>query len=209
MRKTMILVKKDLYFNQRMYICIYIAVVLLMLFSSLGIEDNDATPTLNYLVYTCLSSMVIVPYSFNKDDDLSTRNFIMTLPITLDEILWAKWLLSLVASVLLSFSGLVIFNYFGDPILYRCTLIPMITGVLFTSVFLPVYYKFDLHVAGFTVMAPVVLFAFLAKNLEKNWRVDGELFEVKLLLAVTTVTFVLSVFMIKITKKLIERKKYD
>ena len=167
----MILVKKDLYFNQRMYICIYIAVVLLMLFSSLGIEDNDATPTLNYLVYTCLSSMVIVPYSFNKDDDLSTRNFIMTLPITLDEILWAKWLLSLVASVLLSFSGLVIFNYFGDPILYRCTLIPMITGVLFTSVFIPVYFK--------------------------------------LLLAVTTVTFVLSVFMIKITKKLIERKKYD
>jgi len=205
LKKTLVLIEKDLYYNLKMYACIYIAVILLMFLCVLGFDGSEATSVLNYLVYTCFPSMVVVPYSFHKDDDLSTRNFIRTLPVTSDEILTAKCLLSLITSSIIACTGLGIFNCFGETVLCRCGLIPIMISMIFTSIFILVYYKMDLHAASFTCIIPIVLFALASKNLEENWEVSGDTLELRLLLILLGIVFLFAALMKKMTIKLMDR----
>lgn len=121
--------KKDISFNLKIYLGIFLVTLLLITAAVLGIDGSEATDTLNYLVYTCCASIIFVPFSYNIEDDFSTRKFISALPISMNQILTAKLLLSAIIASILSSSAVLIFYIFGKAILFRCVLIPVNIGV--------------------------------------------------------------------------------
>ncbi|MEG1089644.1 MAG: ABC-2 transporter permease [Clostridia bacterium] len=205
MKRIIVLIKKDLYYNQTMYIFVYIVSILLMLIAIFELDSGKAASTLNYLVYTSIASMVIAPYSFNKDDDLSTRKLISALPVTLDEILTAKCLLCFIASSIIACTALVIFNGLGEVVLYRYALIPIAISMFFTSIFILVYYNWDLHLASFTCMMPIILFAIIANNLEENWNVEENVINLRYFIIIAVATILFTAVMKKITVKFVNK----
>ena len=182
---------------------IYLLVSLLILAAALGIDGSGATDTLNYLVYTCCASIIIVPFSYNIEDDFSTRKFIAALPISMSEILMAKMLLGIIASAVLSSIGLLIFLALGKGVLFRCVLIPVMLSIIMASFFMLAFYKWDMNMARLVAVTPIVLFAFSAKMLEKL-NIAGDLFNMKMLLIVFVIVLVVAILLQRITLKLLK-----
>lgn len=205
MRKVLVLLLKDLYYNQNMYIGVLAAVTLLIIASILGLDGSNAGSTMNYLVYTCCASIVITPYSYNLEDDLSTRKFLLSLPITLKQIIIAKFLLTITASGLISSIGLFLFECFGEGVLYRCALIPISLSLAMTSGFIFLFYNWDANIARVFSVVPIVIFAIFAKELEDNREFSGESLSINslvfLLVGIFVIALVSGIITIKLAHK--------
>ena len=203
MKKIVILMKKDISFNIKIYLGIFLATLLLIIAAVLGIDGSEATDTLNYLVYTCCASIIFVPFSYNIEDEFSTRKFISTLPISMNQILTAKMLLGAIVASILSSSALLVFHIFGKTILFRCALIPVMLSIVMASFFVTAFYKWDINIARFVAIAPIILFAFSAKMVEQM-NVVGEAFSLSVLLIIFVIVVAIATLMKKITLKIVE-----
>lgn len=203
MKKIVILMKKDISFNIKIYLGIFLATLLLIIAAVLGIDGSEATDTLNYLVYTCCASIIFVPFSYNIEDEFSTRKFISTLPISMNQILTAKLLLGAIVASILSSSALLVFHIFGKTILFRCALIPVMLSIVMASFFVTAFYKWDINIARFVAIAPIILFAFSAKMVEQM-NVVGEAFSLSVLLIIFVIVVAIATLMKKITLKIVE-----
>ena len=203
MKKIVILMKKDISFNIKIYLGIFLATLLLIIAAVLGIDGSEATDTLNYLVYTCCASIIFVPFSYNIEDEFSTRKFISTLPISMNQILTAKLLLGAIVASIVSSSALLVFHIFGKTILFRCALIPVMLSIVMASFFVTAFYKWDINIARFVAIAPIILFAFSAKMVEQM-NVVGEAFILSVLLIIFVIVVAIATLMKKITLKIVE-----
>lgn len=206
MSRISALIKKDLYFNQVAYLVIFAATILLMAGAIGEVDGSEATGTLNYLVYTCGVSIILVPFSYNLDDASSTRRFLAVLPVTFDQIITSKYLLSVIMSTFLAGVGFVLFNSLGVAVLYRCMLIPIVLSLFMTSVFIFAFYNWDANIARLLLITPIVLFALMAKTLEQNDNINGDLFDLKILMILVGVVFIFAITTKKITVKIVNGK---
>ena len=203
MNKILVLIKKDISFNLSIYLGIYLVTSLLILAAALGFDGSEATDTLNYLVYTCCASIIIVPFSYNIEDDFSTRKFIYTLPVSMEELLKAKLLLGAIVSLILSGTAWLIFTALAKGVLFRCALIPVMISIIMASFFMLAFYKWDMNIARLVAITPIVLFAFSAKMLEKL-NIAGDLFSMKMLLITFVIVLVVAILLQRITLKLVK-----
>lgn len=203
MKKILVLIKKDISFNLPIYLGIYLVTSLLILAAALGFDGSEATDTLNYLVYTCCVSIIIVPFSYNIEDDFSTRRFISILPVSMHQVLMAKLLLGAMLSALFSGTAWMIFSVLGKAILFRCVLIPVMLSIAMASFFMLAFYKWDMNIARLVAVAPIVFFAAAAKTLEKL-NIVGDLFSIKLLLIAFIIVILVSILTERVTLKLVK-----
>lgn len=203
MKKILVLIKKDISFNLLIYLGIYLVTSLLILAAALGFDGSEATDTLNYLVYTCCVSIIIVPFSYNIEDDFSTRKFISTLPVSMHQILMAKLLLGAMFSALFSGTAWMIFAVLGKAILFRCVLIPVMLSIAMASFFMLAFYKWDMNIARIVAVAPIVFFATAAKTLDKL-NIVGDLFSIKLLLIAFIIVILASILTERVTLQLVK-----
>lgn len=203
MKKIVVLIKKDISFNLPIYLGIYLVTSLLILVAALGIDGSEATDTLNYLVYTCCTSIIIVPFSYNIEDDFSTRKFISALPLSMGDILMAKLFLGGMVSTMLSGTAWLIFMVLEKAVLVRCMLIPVMLTIIMASFFMLAFYKWDMNIARLVAVAPIVLFAFSAKTLEKL-NIVGDLFSIKSLLIAFVVVIFVAILLQRATLKLVK-----
>lgn len=203
MKKIVTLMKKDISFNLGIYLGIFLVTLLLITAAVLGIDGSEATDTLNYLVYACCASIIFVPFSYNIEDDFSTRKFISALPISMNQILTAKLLLSAIIASILSSSAFLIFYIFGKAILFRCALIPVMLSIVMAAFFIVAFYKWDINIARFVAIAPIILFAFSAKMVEQM-NVVGEAFSLSVLLIIFVIVVGIAALMKKITLRIVE-----
>lgn len=140
MNKILVLIKKDLYFNQKMNMGAFIGTIVFMTAAINGLDGDDGN-YFYYLFYTCLPSLIIIPCSYHLDDNLSTRRFISTWPVTFEKILLAKYILGILFSAVISCITLVLFNIFGNTeILYRLASILITTSLIFSNLFIFIAY---------------------------------------------------------------------
>ena len=119
------------------------------------------------------------------------------------ELLMAKLLLAAVVSLLLSGTAWVIFAVLGKGVLLRCALIPVMLSIAMASFFMLAFYKWDMNIARLVAVAPIVLFAFSAKMLEKL-NIVGDLFSMEVLLITFVIVITVAILLQKVTLKLLK-----
>ncbi len=201
MKKVMALIKKDIDFYKGMYGIILVIMTGLIYISSLDIDKNHATSTLNFLVYTCLVTICIVPYTYNIEDNRSTRQFILELPVSFRYIITAKYIFNIMSSAFFSFWAFGTYILLNQVILYRCLLIPILFSSIMNATFILFFYKLDLNFARLFLISPIVLFAIWAKRIE-NINITGSVFGNEFILSASIITVVFSIILGEITIRL-------
>lgn len=203
MNKILVLIKKDLYFNQKMYIGAFIGAIVFMTAAINGLDGDDGN-YFYYLFYTCLPSMLIIPYSYHLDDNLSTRRFISTWPVTFEKILLAKYVLGILFSAAISSIALVLFNIFGDTeVLYRIALIPIAVSLVFSDVFVFIAYRWDIHVASYVCSFPVLIPMYLLLYIERKTGISGNQFTPEVLILFAAAAIIITFIVSRLTVKLV------
>lgn len=201
MGKIFAIVKRDIVFNKKMLGIMLCSLLLLMVLAAAGVDGSDATETLNYLVYTCCASIIVVPFSYNLEDNLETRRFLSTLPICIDEIIIAKHCLNFFISALISIAGILVFGIFGKPVMLRCIIIPIMGSCIMSSSFMFSFYKWDMNIARLVAISPIVLFAVVANRIEEI-SLDGSFIGIENLIVIVFVSGLIAFVLGKLTVRI-------
>ncbi len=189
MKKIMTLVKKDIILYYRMYLLlIFIAMTLI------GIDDNNATDNINYVVIITAANMIFIPYIYNKEDDQATRKFICSLPVSFSSIVNAKYFLNIVSTLNITFIALIVCTFLQKTIDIEFVFIPILIPLFLNSLFLFLVYYFDLNIARFAMILPFVIFAMTAKQVENITQLPTLIEENELFISVC---LILAVFIMK------------
>lgn len=206
LHKILVLVKKDLYFNRTVFACFLGGIVFLMVLAIYGM-DGDEGSNYYFLFYTCLLSILPVPYSYQLEDNISTRRFMKTWPVTIEEIFTAKYIMCIGFSVVVSGVGLVLFNCLGtEPVSVRLGLVPILISILFADIYMFIVYKWDPHIASISCSFPLLIPLYLLLSVERKIGISGAIFPIKVLIVFATMTAIITFGVQKSAIKIAKRR---
>lgn len=166
MKKLLALIIKDITFNRRNFIIMFI-VITALIFINASEYSGGGSNIVNYL-FTCgAASMIAAPNSFGIEDDKSTRSFLSGLPVSQFLIIISKYILAIIASLIFSILGLLASFIANDPVPPICILIPISISIIVVSIYMFAFYKWDMNVAICASCSVIVLPLLLPKKLDE------------------------------------------
>lgn len=206
MRRILVLVKKDLYFNRTVLSVFFAGAVFLMVVAIFGLDGNDGG-SYYFLFYTCLLAILPVPYSYHLEDNLSTRKFMKSWPVTVEEILTAKYLMGIGFAIVVSGLGLLLFNALGtEYVPLRLGLIPIVACVFFSDIYILIVYRWDPHIASITCSFPLLIPLYILLHIERTTGIHGDEISTGVLLALLVVAVISAYGVRKTAVKLAKRQ---
>lgn len=205
MKKLLALIIKDITFNRRNFIIIFIVITALIFINASEYGDGGNN-IVNYLFCCGAASMIAAPNSFGIEDDKSTRSFLSGLPVSQFLIIISKYILAIIASLIFSILGLLASFIANDPVPPICILIPISISIIVVSIYMFAFYKWDMNVAICASCSVIVLPLLLPKKLDEIVIQNDEITPA-LVIIIFIISLVVSTLLSTITMKVILKRR--
>ena len=205
MKKLLALIIKDITFNRRNFIIIFIVITALIFINASEYGDGGNN-IVNYLFCCGAASIIAAPSSFGIEDDKSTRSFLSGLPVSQFLIIISKYILAIIASLIFSILGLLASFIANDPVPPICILIPISISIIVVSIHMFAFYKWDMNVAIFASCSVIVLPLLLPKKLDEIVIQNDEITPA-LVITIFIISLVVSTLLSTITMKVILKRR--
>ena len=205
MKKLLALIIKDITFNRRNFIIMFI-VITALIFINASEYSGGGSNIVNYL-FTCgAASMIAAPNSFGIEDDKSTRSFLSGLPVSQFLIIISKYILAIIASLIFSILGLLASFIANDPVPPICILLTVSLSIIVASIYMFAFYKWDRNVATFASMAVAFLPALIPKEID-DVVIDRNQITLALVITIFIISLVVSTLLSIINTKVILKRR--
>ena len=205
MKKLLALIIKDITFNRRNFIIMFIVITALIFINASEYGDGGNN-IVNYLFCCGAASIIAAPSSFGIEDDKSTRSFLSGLPVSQFLIIISKYILAIIASLIFSILGLLASFIANDPVPPICILIPISISIIVVSIHMFAFYKWDMNVAIFASCSVIVLPLLLPKKLDEIVIQNDEITPA-LVITIFIISLVVSTLLSTITMKVILKRR--
>ena len=205
MKKLLALIIKDITFNRRNFIIMFIVITALIFINASEYGDGGNN-IVNYLFCCGAASIIAAPSSFGIEDDKSTRSFLSGLPVSQFLIIISKYILAIIASLIFSILGLLASFIANDPVPPICILIPISISIIVVSIYMFAFYKWDMNVAIWASCSVIVLPLLLPKKLDEIVIQNDEITPA-LVIIIFIISLVVSTLLSTITMKVILKRR--